>query len=76
MLLFKRPLRAVRGKEIFDAGPPALDGLPQNCLHFMVEATGRGGREPAGDGIRVQARSKQRLIRINISDTRNDLLMH
>ncbi len=48
----------------------------EDLTHDLVELFNPGRRKPAGLNMRVQTGSKENLIRVDIPDPGDDLLMH
>lgn len=63
-------------EEIPDTGSATGDRRLQDRLHRVIELESRGLTEATDFSIRVQSSAKQNLVRIDIPDARNDLLMH
>src|SRR5437879_6444720 len=70
------PLRPIRRQEIADAGASIRDGLAQDISHRVVEAPDGPDLQAARHPIGMQATAIQYLIRIDVADTGDDLLLH
>ena len=55
--------------------PTLRQRLMQNCSHFAQQFSNSGRREPLRGGQVVQLRSPQRLVRIDIADATDQILI-
>ena len=67
---------SVGREEISDTGSPTGDRGPEHRLHRVIQLEPRGLAEVTDVPIRMQAGTKQNLVRIDIPDSRNDFLPH
>ena len=58
-----------------EARAPAPDGPPQDTLHLTVEHPALRPRNGTRAGQRMNARREQTLIRVNITESRENLLV-
>ncbi len=63
-------------EEVSDTRPATGNRSPEDRLHRVIELQSRGPAEVTDVPIRMQTGSKENLIRIDIPDSRNDILMH
>jgi hypothetical protein len=73
---FKVPFTAVRRKEITHARATAGNRFKQYLARDSEEFRNLGNGKTTRLNVRVQPCSEQNLVRINVPDSRDGLLMH
>ena len=70
------PLASIRCKEISNTRAATRNGFLKHFFGDVKEDVDVGNGEATGDGIGVKAGAEQDLVRINVSDPCDHLLVH
>jgi hypothetical protein len=76
MVVLVAAFRPIWCEEIPDTGSATGDRGLKDRLHRVIQLVPCGLTEATDLSIRVQSGTKQNLVRVDIPDARNDLLMH
>jgi len=76
MKLLVSTFAPVGGEEIAYAGSPAGNGFFQNRLHRLIQLRPRRLTNPRCRSVRMKPDPKQNLVRIDIADPGDHLLVH